>query len=129
MEYRIEDPMCALWGSVTRAGSDCTITVHGGSAPHVGSVVLALPRPSLTGEGTSATVSCLNRTGHMDDVVASAVAKQVARESNGAVACSCGIHVDNASPEVVAHISSLSCKVANEVVRILQEGEEDHERD
>ncbi len=127
MEYRIEDATCPLWGSVVAAGNDCTVTVHGGSAPHIGSVVLAVPRPSLTGVGTSATVSCLNRTGHMDDVVAVAVAKRVASIRGGAVACSCGIHIDNASPEIIAHIASLGDQVANEVVRLLQEGEGTHE--
>lgn len=128
MEYRIEDAICSLWGTVTAAGDDCTITIHGGSAPHVGSVVLAVPRPSLAGAGVSATVSCLNRTGHMDDVVATAVAKQVASARNGAVACSCGIHIDNASSGVITHISSLSSRVADEVMRMLHEGEEAHER-
>lgn len=119
MDFRVEDSVCSIWGSVTPMGSDCCIAIMGGSAPHVGTTVMAVPRESLTGEGMSATVSCLNRTGHMDDVFATAVAKQVAASRNCVVACSCGIHIDGASPEAVQHITGLTQCVAQEVMSLL----------
>lgn len=120
MEYRVSCPACDIWGEVVLSGDDCTIVIKGGSAPHIGSVCLAVPRPSLTGSGTSATVSVLNRTGHMDDSVACAVAKYVAAARNCAVACACGIHIDNASAEVIAHIQQAQADIVTCVLDLLE---------
>lgn len=125
MDYRIDDSICPVWGTVTAAGDDCTVVVQGGSAPHVGCAVLAVPRPSLTGSGMSATVSCLNRTGHMDDAFAAAVAKRVAAARECVVACACGIHIDGATPDELAHIQSLAEDVAARVLDLLEGQEEE----
>lgn len=124
MDYHIDDVICPVWGSVIASGDDCTVVVQGGEAPHVGCAVLAVPRPSLSGVGMSATVSCLNRTGHMDDAFAAAVAKRVAAARACVVACSCGIHIDNATPDEVSHIQRLAAAVADRVLALL-EGEEE----
>ena len=123
MEYRVSCPACDIWGEVVLSGDDCTIVIKGGSAPHIGSVCLAVPRPSLTGSGTSATVSVLNRTGHMDDSVACAVAKHVAAARNCAVACACGIHIDNASAEAIAHIQQAQADIVTCVLDLLETAE------
>lgn len=123
MDFRIDDPVCSVWGTVTPAGHDCSIAIMGGQAPHVGCAVLAEPRSSLTGVGTSATVSVLNRTGHMDDAIATTVAKQVASKRNCAVACSCGIHLDNASPETIAHIRELTNRITEYVLGLLEQAD------
>lgn len=119
MEYRVSCPACEIWGEVIPSGNDCTITINGGT-PHVGCVVLAVPRPSLTGVGTSATVSVINRTGHMDDAIASAVAKQVAIQRNCAVACSCGIHIDNASAKAIAQIRNSVPVIVEDILALLE---------
>lgn len=120
MEYRVSCPACDIWGEVISSGDDCTIVIKGGSAPHIGSVCLAVPRPSLTGSGTSATVSVLNRTGHMDDSIACAVAKHVAATRNCAVACACGIHIDNASTEAISHIRQAQADIITCVLDLLE---------
>lgn len=119
MHFKVSCSACDLWGSVIASGDDCTIIINGGSSPHVGCVCLAIPRPSLTGEGISATVSVINRTGHMDDLVASDVAKQVARARNCVVACSCGIHIDHATQKDVQHIQHASVHVAEAIIGLL----------
>lgn len=123
MQFRLEDSVCSIWGTVTSMGNDCCIAIMGGSAPHVGTTVMAVPRESLTGEGMSATVSCLNRMGHMDDVFATAVAKRVAAQRNCVVACTCGIHIDGATPADVKRIAGLADAVANEVLSLLERQE------
>lgn len=124
MEFRIDDARCPVWGTIIASGDDCTIVVQGGTAPHVGCAVLAVPRPSLSGSGMSATVSCLNRTGHMDDAFAAAVAKRVAAARACVVACSCGIHIDAATAHDLAHIQGLAETVVTRVLALL-EGEEE----
>ncbi len=119
MEYRVNCPACDIWGEVVPSGNDCTITINGGKA-HVGCVALAIPRPSLTGEGISATVSVLNRTGHMDDAIACAVAKRIASARNCAVACSCGIHVDQASAETITQIRNIVPAIVEDILALLE---------
>lgn len=119
MEYRVNCPACDIWGEVVPSGNDCTITINGGKA-HVGCVALAIPRPSLTGEGMSATVSVLNRTGHMDDAIACAVAKRIASARNCAVACSCGIHVDQASAETITQIRNVVPAIVEDILALLE---------
>lgn len=119
MEYRVNCPACDIWGEVAPSGNDCTITINGGKA-HVGCVALAIPRPSLTGEGISATVSVLNRTGHMDDAIACAVAKRIASARNCAVACSCGIHVDQASAETITQIRNVVPAIVEDILALLE---------
>lgn len=86
----------------------------------MGCVVLAVPRPSLTGNGTSATVSVINRTGHMDDIVATEVAKQIASLRNCTVACACGIHIDNASSDIITHIRNSIPILVEDILALLE---------
>lgn len=90
---------CPLSCQIIPMGRDYTIAVHGGTLPHVGSVVMAQARPSLTGEGTSSTSSVLNGIGHKDEFVARMFAEAVAVRGNCTAVCSCGIHVDDVTPE------------------------------
>jgi hypothetical protein len=50
--------------TVRRVGEDLLVLAEGGDKPHLGCTVLALPRPSLRGDGSvSCTSSVLNRAG------------------------------------------------------------------
>lgn len=89
----------ALYCDVIEMGQDITMAVYGGDTPHVGSVVMSIARPSLTGEGVSATSSVLNCVGHKDEYVARRMAEAVAARKNCTVVCTCGIHIDNISSE------------------------------
>ena len=72
-----------------RLGGDLLLTVTGGAA-HVGCVVLATHRQSLTGSGAdSADSSVLNRSGHKDEFLLRALAERLS-----AVAAVGGVHYD-----------------------------------
>ncbi|MCC8090967.1 MAG: hypothetical protein LUC21_07540 [Oscillospiraceae bacterium] len=75
---------------------DCALVhLEGGEAPHIGCTVLALPRPSLRGDGTvSATSSVLNVTGHKDEAICRPLAEQVCRRLNRVTVCTGGFHID-----------------------------------
>ena len=94
-----------------------SVCVSGGDEPHIGSVVLAEARASLTGEGTSATSSVLNRLGHKDEFVARTVAETLAAALDTTACCICGIHKDNATPEDI----QASTTLGHEIVSILLE--------
>lgn len=120
MEFTLEVVDQPITVTVTPMGSDVALAICGGQKPHIGCTVLAIPRPSLTGSGRSATVSTLNRTGHKDDVVAAAVAHAVAAELNCAVSCSCGIHVDGASPKLIEAIAAIPDTIVPQVCALVR---------
>ncbi|HCT93179.1 MAG TPA: hypothetical protein DF613_17605 [Lachnospiraceae bacterium] len=81
--------------SAEHLGKDMLITVAGGDKPHIGTVVLAVPRDSLKGDGSvSATSSVLNVTGHKDEAVCRMLAEKAARKYGVTVVCTGGFHVD-----------------------------------
>ncbi len=86
-------------------GQDYTICVWGGDTPHVGSVVMSVARPSLTGEGTGVTSSVINGMGHKDEYVARKFAEAAAMKYNCTVVCTCGIHIDNITKEQLKNVA------------------------
>lgn len=99
---------CKLTCQVIPMGKDYTVTVCGGSLSHVGSVVMAQARPSLTGSGTSATSSVLNCVGHKDETIARMFAEKIAICGNCTAVCACGIHLDDITEDQPAGIQE-SC--------------------
>lgn len=89
-------------------GRDVTIAVYGGETAHVGSVVLAVPRDSLTGTGRSATSSVLNCPGHKDEAIARRFAESFAVQNDGTAVCSCGIHIDHLTPDGIRRVREAS---------------------
>ena len=121
MNFTIETSSTPIHVNVVQMGCDLSLSVYGGCAPHIGCTVLAVPRPSLTGQGNSATVSTLNCVGHKDDFVATAIAKELAATLQVTVACSCGIHVDNATPQTIEDITSCVPKIIETILRTREE--------
>jgi len=76
----------------------------GGEKSHVGGVVLALPRPSLSGKGWSTDVYITPVPGHKDVDVARTVADTLARALQCPVVVTAGIHSDNLRPEELSEI-------------------------
>lgn len=84
----------------------------GGGKPHIGGVVLALPRPSLSGKGWSADVYITPVPGHKDVDVARTIADTLARELQCPVVVTAGIHSDQLRPEelreIICHCDTLT---------------------
>ena len=52
-------------------GNELMVAIYGGTAPHIGAIAIAIPRPSLQDPNTtSATSSVFTLVGHKDDVIA-----------------------------------------------------------
>ncbi|MCR4430891.1 MAG: proteasome assembly chaperone 4 family protein [Tepidanaerobacteraceae bacterium] len=91
-----------LQAVVARSEDGINVYVGGGEKPHIGTVVLSQPRPSLKGDGSiSCTTSVINIPGHMDDIVAVPMAEEICKRMNCAVVVTCGIHVDDAAKEEI----------------------------
>ena len=90
---------------VLKLGNDYNITISGGDNPHIGTSVLAIPRPSLTGdESISATSSVMNMVGHKDEQICRYIAEKVCINKNAVVLCSGGFHVDNISKDGINEV-------------------------
>lgn len=81
---------------VSRLGEDFLVELWGGEKPHIGCTVLAIPRLSLTGDGSvSVTSSVVNVTGHKDELLCRPLAEQVAVKNRAVTVCAGGFHMDN----------------------------------
>ncbi|MDE6203821.1 MAG: hypothetical protein K2O16_15475 [Lachnospiraceae bacterium] len=88
-------------------GNDLLIVVEGGDRPHIGTAVLAVPRPSLTGDGTiSTTASVLNVTGHKDEVICRILAEKASKKYGVTAVCIGGFHIDNMETGQIKEIVS-----------------------
>lgn len=109
-----------LLATVTARG----ILAHlvGGEEPHLGAVVLSVPRPSLADSRViSCTSSTLPLVGHKDDEAARPVAEMLARETQSPVSVAAGIHVRNAGKEDIELLKKncLDCgKKLLELIRV-----------
>ena len=67
-----------------------------------GCVVQAVPRPSLSGDGTiSVTSSVLNLTGHKDEFLCRKLAEKRCKETGKVVVCTGGVHMDHMTKEQI----------------------------
>ncbi|MFH1764889.1 MAG: hypothetical protein ABIF09_11920 [Gemmatimonadota bacterium] len=106
-----------------RVGEDLWVLLAGGFRPHVGSVILAVPRPSLRDPGKiSSTSSVLNRPGHMDERPGRALAERLAASLEVPVGLACGIHFDDLEPADIERVESLCAELGEELLGKLGKG-------
>ncbi len=101
-------------------GADYTLAVYGGQKAHVGSVVMAQARPSLTGKGISATSSVLNGMGHKDEAVARLFAEEVAKAKNCTAVCACGIHIDDMTPDQISQVQAAAGRLLDQALAVIR---------
>ena len=99
---------------IRRLGSDYHILVSGGECPHIGCTVLAIPRPSLDGNGKMSSTASV--TGHKDEDVCRYLAEKVSAGKNAVVVCTGGIHMDGITKEQIAEIVEAVRIIAVEIV-------------
>ena len=86
-------------------GEDLVITLSGGEKPHIGCVVQAVPRLSLSGDGSvSVTSSVMNLTGHKDEFLCRRLAEKRCRETGKVVVCTGGVHMDYITKEQIEEL-------------------------
>lgn len=126
-EFSIQKSPLWLRLTVQTMGRDLCVLIGGGKSPaqripdtadgpHVGAVALAQPCPSTTGAGKSASASVLALHGHKEDLLARALALQVATYTGVNVVLVCGIHADNATPAQIACFESMAHELVAEML-------------
>jgi hypothetical protein len=109
-------PPYKVEAQVTLIGSDLLVALYGGSKPHIGSVAVALPRPSLKDKKQmSSTSSVYNFLGHKDYVIAQRVAELLSSRLNKNVVVVAGIHIDGISKKGIAKVLENCDKLAQKI--------------
>lgn len=110
-----------LSAEVKFVGPDLLVVVSGGDRPHIGSVAVALPRPSLENRGImSATSSVYNLPGHKDQVIAQRVSEALASQLNCTVVATAGFHRDGISREGIKRVLENAEKLAEKISTALR---------
>ncbi|MDR2779966.1 MAG: hypothetical protein LBB28_02450 [Synergistaceae bacterium] len=93
----------------------------GGEKPHVGGVVLSLPRQSLTGGGIGCDSWVLPLPGHKDVIVGRMFAETLCKSLNLPVSLTAGIHIGNATDDDIAEISRNCDALAARLLEVIRE--------
>ena len=101
-----------------RAGADLTVTVTGGSAPHVGCVVLSQAYSGRDG-GVRVTSSVVALPPHREEALARPLAETLAQALRGTVVVAAGVHEDGLTPEGVADYLRLGEELAASLLAAL----------
>lgn len=103
-----------------KIGKEYCIHVSGGERPHIGCVVLAMPRPSLRNpDVTSATSSVLNVTGHKDEYICRQFAETIAKRTNTVTVCTGGFHMDGITAEQIQELMDCIERLVEEELECL----------
>ena len=114
-------PPYKVEAQVTLIGSDLLVSLYGGSKPHIGSVAVALPRPSLKDKKQmSSTSSVYNFLGHKDYVIAQRVAELLSSRLNKNVVVVAGIHIDRISKKGIAKVIDNCDKLAQKIYKAIE---------
>jgi hypothetical protein len=97
-------------------GDDLLTCLWGGTAPHIGAVAMALPRPSdADPQITSSTSSVLTLLGHKEDAVVKMVSEKLCSRLNRTVVVAAGIHWDHLDQGGIAEILD-NCRILGEKI-------------
>ncbi len=81
----------------TLTGEGISVLLTGGEKPHVGAVVLSVPRASLTGAGIGCDSWILPVPGHKDAEAARPAAEMICRATGQTTVVTAGIHIEQAT--------------------------------
>ena len=107
--------------TITKCGRDLNVCIGGGDTYHIGAVALAIPRPSLADTSQiSASVSVLCVTGHKEDDLARTTALTLACKLNARTVVTCGLHIDNATPQDIQILNKNYLLLTNQIYLLLK---------
>ena len=99
-------------------GGDLLVVLSGGEKAHVGSCILAVPRPALDNKKKiSCTSSVMNLLGHKDEEVGRGAAEAIAKKLNKKVVLVCGIHYDGLSGQEIKEIGKISKRLVERFLK------------
>ncbi len=97
-------------------GEALVTTVYGGDTAHVGGVSVATISESEYRRVPTVSVSTISVPGHKEYVLSSPLAERICREMRCTVILMLGIHLEHASSEDIATVSSLADELVSEML-------------
>jgi hypothetical protein len=105
-------------------GADILVILSGGTKPHIGSIAVGLPRPSLADkEMVSSTTSVYNFLGHKDHVIAQRVAEMLSSRLNRNVVTLAGFHIDKITQAGISRVVENCDALAEKIYEEIGEGD------
>lgn len=93
------------------------VILQGGEVPHVGAVVLTIPRPSLEDENQISHNSWIMPVlGHKDDEIARVCAEKITRSTGKTTVVIAGIHIHDARSEEIYHVIELCDQLVQQLL-------------
>ncbi|WP_031515783.1 hypothetical protein [Desulfofalx alkaliphila] len=118
IQIRVGDGKHRVSLMATLTDDGVAVQIFGGEKPHVGAVVMTLPRPSLAQKDV---VSCnsfvLPRINHKEDDLARLMAEKIAKQWNEAVVVVAGLHIDKATAEDINKLVANTEKAVEQLIR------------
>jgi len=107
---------CRVSLLLINTGQGINALLTGGELPHIGGVVMAVPRPSLDKDKsqTSADYYVLPVPGHKDVEAAKVAAEVLVKKYKKTVAVTCGIHSDRIDPREIRQIMDYCKELAEQ---------------
>lgn len=101
-------------------GADILVVLSGGDTPHIGSIAIALPRPSLADPArASSTSSVYNVVGHKDQIIAQRVSEALSAKLKRQVVVVAGFHIDNITREGIGRVVENCDELARTILKEL----------
>ena len=114
----VNDGKYTIESVIVKTISGVNIYLGGGEESHIGTVVISIPRPSLTGDGSiSCTTSLFNLISHKDDILAVPLAEELAKQLNQVVVVSAGVHIERATSEEITRIKKNLDIIKNLIIK------------
>jgi hypothetical protein len=116
-KLRVSRGRFSIQALVQEIGGDVLVSLWGGDRPHIGSIGMATPRPSLKDpKQWSATSSNFTYVGHKEDSVVKMISETLASRLRTNIVVVAGIHWDNIKPEEIEIIQDLTHKLAGQIL-------------
>ncbi len=104
----------------TITGEGVIIALFGGEKPHIGAVVLSIPRPSLADPARiSCTSTVVPRLGHKDEEIAKPLAEELAKACAQPVVAVAGLHIERAQAEDINLLVKNSWQAMQQLLKSL----------
>lgn len=102
-------------------GNDIIFIVSGGDQPHIGTISIGIPCPSLKiPNQLSSTISTYVFIGHKDDIIANKIAHEISKRMNKKVVVIAGIHFHHLSKKDIKLVVKKSEVICQELIELFQ---------
>ena len=103
-----------------KSGEDLTVIISGGENPHIGTIAVSIPRPSLKDSNkVSASTSVFTLTGHKEDELSKQIAESITKITKKITVVIVGLHIEKATSQDIEHLIQNTQKAVDKLRRKL----------